>query len=435
MNDPHGICWIDGEYHLFYQHNPNGTAWSPRIHWGHATSVDLVRWRHQPIALSPHSAHEGCWTGSSAILDGKPVLYYTRVEIDDFAVGKVATAFPDADLVQWESSPDDVVVDGPPAQLHASVFRDPHLFRYGDGWTMVVGVGVPGGTGLAVQYISPDAREWSYAGVVCSRGTHETAGAWTGGMWECPQLFRVGDDWALVVSVWHDNQLFYVAGAVGSYDGSVFVPEAWSRLTYDDISYAMTSFTDSVGRACAMFWLREDAEHLLDSRAWAGALSVPMVITVGPNRTLQLQPHPDVAALRSAGTEALDSPTPVSSGADVQIRLAGSRAFRLAVVDRGAPMAEVELDEYADAVVVTRPDHPAALVPIAGDVVRVLVDCGLMEVFGGEGVAAFRLLERHSSELNVSAGDGVEVTVHQLEPAIRPAATAELDASLPRGRR
>ena len=120
---------------------------------------------------------------------------------------------------------------------------------------MVVGVGVGTDGGLAIQYRSDDLRPWTYDGVVCARSGAETEGAWTGGMWECPQLFQVGDDWVLAVSVWDSGLLHYVAGAVGSYDGHTFVPKRWTRLTHDALSYAMTSFSDRDGRPCVMFWI------------------------------------------------------------------------------------------------------------------------------------------------------------------------------------
>jgi sucrose-6-phosphate hydrolase SacC (GH32 family) len=65
LNDPHGIIWAGGEYHLFYQHVPTGTEWAAAVHWGHAVAPDLLRWRRLPIALSPGPDEEGCWTGAT----------------------------------------------------------------------------------------------------------------------------------------------------------------------------------------------------------------------------------------------------------------------------------------------------------------------------------------------------------------------------------
>lgn len=419
LNDPHGICWVDGEYHLFYQHNPAGNEWAADVHWGHAVAPDLMRWRHLPIALTPRPG-EGCWTGATVLEDGKPVIFYTSVDVDDPSVGRIAVAAPDAALRTWTSTADDVVVAGPPPALGATVFRDPCIFATDDGWTMIVGVGVTDGTGLAVQYSSTDRRSWSYDGVLCSRSTKATDGTWTGSMWECPQLFRVGADWVLAVSVWDADSLYYVAAAVGSYDGSSFVADRWSRLTHDDIAYAMTSFADRDGRPCAMFWLREDADHQSDSRPWAGALSLPMLVEVAPDRSVRLRPHPDVDGLAAAppapeqltdlhvagATAGLSVALPVGDADEWQLTLGNEAGTALSIGTGDGVLT------------VTRSGRPDGIVLIAGDSVRVFVDAGIVEVFGGNGAAAFRIPTETEADLTLRGSTKENVVIQRLTPAL-----------------
>src|SRR5699024_11051140 len=89
MNDPNGLCYAFGKYHVFYQFHPYAAAWGP-MHWGHYTSNDLIRWELQPTALAPDCAYDkdGCFSGSAIVKDGMLYLMYTAV-----ADGKQTQAF------------------------------------------------------------------------------------------------------------------------------------------------------------------------------------------------------------------------------------------------------------------------------------------------------------------------------------------------------
>ena len=78
INDPNGIIKFNGQYHVFYQHHPNGLTWGP-MHWGHVVSDDLLHWKHLPIALTPGDEFDkdGCFSGSSIVKDGRLYVLYT----------------------------------------------------------------------------------------------------------------------------------------------------------------------------------------------------------------------------------------------------------------------------------------------------------------------------------------------------------------------
>ena len=81
MNDPNGFSFHDGQYHMFYQYHPYDSHWGP-MHWGHAVSEDLLRWRYLPAAMAPDMPYdrEGCFSGSAITLkDGRQLLMYTGV--------------------------------------------------------------------------------------------------------------------------------------------------------------------------------------------------------------------------------------------------------------------------------------------------------------------------------------------------------------------
>ncbi|HET9648378.1 MAG TPA: glycoside hydrolase family 32 protein [Microlunatus sp.] len=425
INDPHGIRYADGQYHLFYQFNPAGTIWSHVCHWGHAVSRDLMHWTRLPTALSPRQDEGGCWSGATLFQNGRLTIAYTSVPPDDWGRGRVALAHADSRGVHWTSTPEDIVIDGPPAELGAYAFRDPCIFASEGGWTMIVGAGLEGGVGAALQYSSPNARDWHYDGVLCSRPGSESGDTWTGALWECPQLIRLGDDWALLISVWEDDTLHYVAGAVGTYDGKRFTPERWTRLTHDDTAYALTSFTDFSGRRCVMAWLREDPQHDPSSSPWAGALSLPMVIEVANDRILRLRPHPDVDGLRMFSGLTSGPLTPgrdivipdATTGIDVSVTTDRTQPVTLTLTDPAGLLLTVTVDPTIPGVVVSRPGRDPVTVPIAGDQVRVLLDADLVEIFGGQGSGAFRVPVRITADLHIS-GTASDITVHRLAPAM-----------------
>ena len=419
LNDPHGICWADGKYHLFYQHNPAGKDWAPGIVWGHATSSDLLHWHHQPVALAPYQDEAGCWSGSVLLQDGRPTIFYTSVLLpDDPNLGRIAIARPDHELLHWESGPDDIVVAHPPKNLGVHSFRDPCVVAVDGGWAMIVGAGVASGDGLAVQYLSADGRNWRYDGVLCSRAADEQ-GLSTGTMWECPQLFRVGSDWVLVVSGWDDHRLLYCVAAVGGYDGHVFTPESWSRLSHDTISYAMTSFTDREGRPCVMFWVREDPADDPTEKPWAGAQSLPMIASINADRTVRLDPHPNLAQSHEVaqvidGPLAGDLTVPVAAaGLDVELTAEAGQHAELALRTSSGSVLSVVVDGAAELVKVTQAGGSTTMVPRDGPSIRMVVDTGLVAVFTGNGCATFRYPSDRPVDLHLTGSAG-PLHVHRL---------------------
>lgn len=326
LNDPNGVCQWDGVHHLFYQYNPSG-GFHSRIHWGHATSRDLVHWTDQPVALAPEPGPDadGCWSGVLVNDQGTPTLVYSG-NAGDAELPCLATG--SADLLTWTKFPGNPVIGERPA-TGMSGFRDHCVWREGNRWRMLIGAGLTLQGGFAALYDSPDLRHWDYRGPLLGGSAHDRAlddPLWLGTMWECAELFRLdgnrdapldgarpGHDY-LVFSVWNEGVTKHALYWSGSYVGDRFVPDALHRLDLGGrCFYAPQGYRDEAGRRIMFGWL-QDARSIDRSVAagWAGVMSLPRLVTERGDGTLMLRPAPEVDSLR--GELLLDCTEPIGPG-------------------------------------------------------------------------------------------------------------------------
>lgn len=294
VNDPLGVTHRNGTYHVFFQYLPGTKRWAPECRWGHATSTDLLQWTEQPVALAPGDGDDGCWSGSVVVpADRDAIMFYTSVQLPDTSIGRVRCARPaDDDWLDWVKG--NVVAEAPP-HIALTEFRDPSVFRDGDLWRMLVGAGTAEGKATAMVYTSTNLLNWEYTGQLTERSGHLTRPVWTGTAWECPHLVRVGDRHVLVVSVWDNHIVHYIAAAVGTYHDGVFDADEWYRLTYGPSPYAATAYVDDQGRPGILAWLRRIRDP---RRAWAGALTIPALLSIGQHGRPSLSPHPNILQQR-----------------------------------------------------------------------------------------------------------------------------------------
>jgi beta-fructofuranosidase len=160
MNDPNGLIYWKGRYHLFYQYNPNGPFWGT-IHWGHAVSTDLVHWTDWPVALAPtpgSAAENGCWSGCAVNHDGVPTLIYSG-DRDGKQRACIATSVDD--LRTWQKYEGNPVIPDAPEGLDLNAYRD-HCVWCEDGiWYQVIEQGSKAWA----------ARRCSIGPAICGRGT------------------------------------------------------------------------------------------------------------------------------------------------------------------------------------------------------------------------------------------------------------------------
>ena len=288
MNDPNGLIHVGGEYHLFFQHNPVSPWWGKMI-WGHAVSTDLVRWKDLPHGLCPDEPYDagGVWSGCAVNHDGTPTIVYTGV-----APQCQCLATSD-DMVHWRKHPANPVIASPPAELRLTTddFRDPYVWRQGKRWRMVVGSVDRGRYGAVLLYESKDLVHWTYRGIL-ARGDGKT----TGRVWECPNFFRLGRKWVLIVSPTGLGRSIYFTGTLR---GTTFTPELRGEIDPGGCLYAPQTFADAAGRRILFGWLWERRSRRAVMRSgWAGVMSLPRVVTLGRDGRLRFAPAAEVETLR-----------------------------------------------------------------------------------------------------------------------------------------
>jgi beta-fructofuranosidase len=407
INDPLGLTFHGGQYHLFFQFVPGQTVWGPDQRWGHATSVDLMHWTEGPVALEPGDGDGGVWSGSIAVPEvGPAALFYTTVDLDDFQVGRARLARPvDESWTQWLKK--DVVAELPPG-IDVVAYRDPYVFHDGTTWRMLMGAGLTDGTATALTYQSDDLEKWTYAGLLATRHRTETEPLWMGAVWECPQVFRLGERWVLTVSVWEPIVPYYEAYAIGDLVNGVFFAESWGRLSYGPSYYAGSAFADKYGDRGLILWMRDVDD---EAGAWSSAHSLPHRLTLEGDRVVAAPP-PDVAAARTgqaATTRA--GVVEVSWVTDLEWRLdTPGSAATLVVSGDGGDQFRVEVHDTELTAVV---GDASWSMPLVDTAVRLVIDGPVVEIFTTGGVMGFPIPSTGVSRTLSVSGDSV-LTSHVL---------------------
>lgn len=290
MNDPNGMVYFNGEYHLFYQHYPDSIIWGP-MHWGHAVSKNLIQWEHLPIALYPDSL--GYIFSGSAIVDKKNTSGFGQNGIiplvaiftyHDMASEKMGNnnyqtqgiAYSLDKGRTWTKYSNNPVLKNPGIRD----FRDPKVIWHepSEQWIMV----------LAVQdhvefYASKDLKNWAKSGEF-----GKTDGA-HGGVWECPDLFPLMLDggntekWVLIVNInpgapngGSGGQYF-----IGTFDGKTFKNDNQAAeslwIDYGTDNYATVTWSDVPdNRRISIGWMSNwQYASRVPTKAWRSANTLP----------------------------------------------------------------------------------------------------------------------------------------------------------------
>ncbi len=452
INDPNGLIWLDGEYHLFYQYNPQGDQWG-HMSWGHAVSRNLLEWEHLPVAI-PESDGVMAFSGT-AVLDrdntsgfgteAHPALVAIYTGHDEVRRLQHQNLAYSTDRGRtWTRYPGNPVLD-----LGAAEFRDPKVFWHAPTarWIMVVSLAAEK---QALFYASHDLKNWTKVSQFGPQGRRDVPN------WECPDLFEMPVDgnpqdarWVLVINVGGNGP----AGGsgcqyfVGRFDGSTFTNEnradqvLWLDRGKD--FYAFQSFQDAPGgRRLGLAWMvNTHYAGQIPTAPWRGSMTLPrefkLIRTPDGIRMAQM-PIEGIAEFLTArdATQTLIENQDISAGvtptgATGEVALIeatfepGTAArFGIRVREHGEEFTAVGYDVgrremYIDRRHAGQADihpqfagiHAAPLSPAPDGRVKltIVVDSSSVEAFGNEGLAAItsQVFPAPGSEgISVFAEDG-----------------------------
>lgn len=316
MNDPNGMVFFDGEYHLFFQHHPFGDTWGP-MHWGHAVTRNLIDWEELPIAIEPDEL--GTIFSGSAVVDmhnttgffpdgpGLVAIFTHHLEHPGMPAVQTQSLAYSADKGRtWSKYEGNPVLsrEGWPD------FRDPKVFWHERTrqWIMVLACGQ-----IVSFYRSPDLKNWTFGSDFGDGiGSHD-------GVWECPDLFELPVDgdpansrWVLLVSIGDDGKSTEGSRTqyfTGDFDGERFTADAASKhirwLDHGRDNYAGVSWSDiprEDGRRLYLGWMSNwRYANFTPTDGWRGAMTLPRELTLemlNGVETLMQRPAREVKAAR-----------------------------------------------------------------------------------------------------------------------------------------
>ena len=314
MNDPNGMFYKDGVWHLYFQYNPYGSQWE-NMTWGHSTSRDLIHWEAQPLAI------EADWLGAifsgSCVSNGNDVVaFYTSAgqhQAQSMAVSK------DGGKTFEKFSGNPVLTSNVPD------FRDPKAFWNEDAkiWNLILAAGQE----MRI-YSSRDLKEWKYESSFGSEyGNH-------GGVWECPDLFKINNKWVLLCNINPGGPFGGSATQyfVGNFDGHKFTCESMPKVTkwmdYGKDHYATVSFYNAPeNRRVVLAWMSNwQYANEVPTKQFRSANSIPRdlgIFTFGEETYVSVVPSKEMLAVRGAKakkpTEACEIVVDMKSSADITL--------------------------------------------------------------------------------------------------------------------
>lgn len=408
INDPNGLCWFQGYYHMFYQFHPHGQKWS-NMYWGHAVSKDLIYWTHLPVVLEPQKEIleqpqklvGGAFSGSAVVRGEEVVFYLTR------SVG-VCTEEEETQQ-QWmmrsrdmlHFSEETLIIDEHPEETTFD-FRDPKVLKVNGTWYMVLGSAVQG-KGAILLYESRDMEHWNYKGPLL---VEEEPGI---RCFECPDFMEL-DGKYVAIGAWmkhYDSWGRYQMSRyyVGDFKDGRFIAENSGWFDFGSNCYAMQSFQHQ-GRMISIGWISDFyGEHIEMENGACGSMTIPREMHVKDNR-LYLTPVKEIEMLR-------DKPLYHGRGESVCLEHIRPNTYGAVLQFNGNPAFSLQLAGCEDKALLLRNDEKGLRLETRGtkteqivfqadvegvDTLEIYVDRRVTEVYVNHGEAVGTKLFYHTSD-------------------------------------
>ena len=418
MNDPNGMFYKDGVWHLYYQFNPYGSQWE-NMTWGHSTSKDLMHWDAQPMAI------ESDWLG--AIFSGSAIV--DKENTTGFGRNAVVAMYTSAGAAQTQSIA--YSADGgqtftkyagnPVITFNAPDFRDPKVFWHEPTgkWIVVLAVG------QEVQfYSSKNLKEWKYESSFGREyGNHD-------GVWECPDMLCFGEKWVLLLNINPGGPFGGSATQyfVGRFDGHTFTcednPSETKWMDYGKDHYATVTFHNAPeGRIVALPWMSNwQYANQVPTQQFRSANGLPRdlgIKTTGGETILTSIPSKEVTAKRGKKvkqpTEACEIIIDVKGTADIVLSNAKGEQVTMRY---DAQKQEFRMNRTKSGDVSFSEAFPCeTTAPTYGSIkqLRLFIDRCSIEAFDAEGKMAMTNLVFPSEPYNTIKVKGGKTTIYQID--------------------
>ena len=411
MNDPNGMFYKDGVWHLYYQYNPYGSQWE-NMTWGHSTSRDLIHWEAQPLAI------EADWLGSifsgSCVTNGDEVVaMYTSAghhQTQSIAFSK------DGGRTFTKYAGNPVLTTSDVAD-----FRDPRPFWNEDikAWNLILAAGQE----MRI-YSSKDLKDWKYESSFGKEyGNH-------GGVWECPDLFKIDGNWVLICNINPGGPFGGSATQyfVGQFDGHKFTCESMPKVTkwldYGKDHYATVSFYNAPeNRHVVLAWMSNwQYANQVPTKQFRSANSIPRdlgLFRCGEETYVSVVPSKEMLALRGAKVK---KPTEtceilVDTKNNTEIVLSNTKGEQV-VMKYDAAKLTFSMDRVNSGDVSFSEAFPAVTeAPTFGTIkqLRIFIDRCSIEAFDAEGKMAMTNLVFPSEPYNNIKVKGGKATIFEIK--------------------